>query len=219
MNSPLEKISLRALCQQQVLFDANIFMVGLDKRNSDPNCSFENMKELYIMPLMESFQQIVIHQMVYDELDPDARNLIDGYVGKNVTIVNENGLYGTDPVYTTIFNEISEHERVQYNRRSSKDRGEVYSLAYASYHKINYFSSKEVMVDIIADEISALKDINIIIFDVVILLAYIYHMKQGDTSRNKALKSIYKRYCEDVIKRHKLPGTLREYFEASAQYI
>ena len=33
------------------------------------------------------------------------------------------------------------------------------------------------------------------------------------------LKSIYKRYCADVIKRHGLPKTLNEYIKASLEYL
>ncbi|MDE7210124.1 MAG: hypothetical protein K2O03_01610 [Lachnospiraceae bacterium] len=219
MISPLQKISLSKLLQQPIMFDANIFMVGIERRTSDFDCSFENMKQLYMMPLFDSFRQIMIHEMVYKELDGESRNFMDGYIGKNVSIVSEDNLYGRDPIYTSIFNDISRHDRVLYIRGNSKDRGEVYSLAYAAFHKINYFSSKEVMVDFIAGEIKALEDVEIITFDIIVLLAYIYYMSRGDSSHNKALKSIYKRYCEDVIKRHKLPVTLKEYFLASTGYI
>ena len=47
------------------------------------------------------------------------------------------GLYGTDPKYTTIFNNIARHELVKYERGRSKNRGEVFSLAYAAYHNMN----------------------------------------------------------------------------------
>lgn len=219
MISPLKRVHLRVLLQQPIMFDANIFMVGIENRATESNSSFENMKHLYMLPLFESFQQILIHEMVYKELDKDAKALVDEYKGKNVTIVSEQGLYGQDPEYTTIFNDISNHDRVLYSRGNSKDRGEVYSLAYAAFHKINYFSSKEIMVDDIARDLKVLEDIEIITFDIIILLAYIYYMAKEDNTNNKALKSIYKRYCEDVIKRHKLPPTLKEYFLASAEYI
>lgn len=219
MISPLENISLKNLLQQPIMFDANIFMVGIENRGSDPNCSFENIKELFMIPIFESFSQIIIHQKVYDELDDEAKAFVDQYKGKNVTIVDEGNLYAKDPQYTTIFNDISEHERVQYFRGRSKDQGEVYSLAYASFHKINYFSSKEIMVDEIAKDLSVLKDVEIITFDVIVLLSYLFYMEKKDTSKNKAFKSVYKRYCEDVIKRHHLPRTLSEYVIASSEYI
>ncbi len=121
MITPLKKTALHNLLNKPILFDANIFMVGISDRVSDKNCSFEK--------------------------------------GRNVTVVNEGGLYGTDPKYTTIFNNIATHELVNYERGRSKDRGEVFSLAYAAYHNMNYFYSKEIMVDNVARELKDLKDV------------------------------------------------------------
>lgn len=219
MVTPLKKTALHDLFHKPVLFDANIFMVGIEERNSDLRYSFENMKQLYIHPLFESFTDIYIHDEVYKELDEDAKGFVDTYIGKTVTIVDEGGLYGTDPKYTTIFNNISKHELVNYERGRSKDRGEVYSLAYAAYHNMNYFCSKEIMVDNVARELEDLKDIDIITFDIIILSAYVYFAEKRDNSNAKALKAIYKRYCADVIKRHGLPKTLGDYIIAVKDYL
>ena len=75
------------------------------------------------------------------------------------------------------------------------------------------------MVDIIADEINDLKNVQVITFDVIVLLAYIYHNFKNIKKHDKALKSIYKRYCEDVIKRHKLPPKLLDYVKESSKFI
>lgn len=219
MKSPLQKITLKNLCNQPIMIDANIFMVGIENRNSDVNCSFENIKELFLVPMLESFSQIYLHEVVYGELDQEAKCLVDSYKGKNITIVSEGEMYDKDPQYNVIFNNIANHELVQYIRPKSKDRGEVYSLAYAARNGINYFSSREIMVDNISKELPDLADIEVITFDVILLLAFIYHNSKGDSSKNKALKSIYKRYCDDVIRRHKLPTTLREYIIQSQDYI
>lgn len=219
MITPLERIALHDLVNKPILFDANIFMVGISERGSDKNYSFENMKQLYMRPLFESFTDIYIHNEVYKELDDEARAFVDTYKGKNVTIVDEGGLYGTDPKYTTIFNNIAKHELVKYVRGRSKDRGEVYSLAYAAYYNINYFCSKEIMVDNVARELEDLKNVDIITFDIVLLLAYVYYAKQNNNSYSKGLKSVYKKYCADVIKRHGLPPTLGEYIKASQNYL
>lgn len=219
MFTPLKKTALHDLLNEPILFDANIFMVGISDRNSDKNSSFENMKKLYIEPLFESFKDIYIHNEVYKELDDKARNLVDGYKDRNITIVQADGLYGTDPVYTTIFNNIANHELVNYKMGSSKDRGEVYSLAYAAYHNMNYFCSKEIMVDNVARELAELKDVDIITFDVVLLQAYVYYAQRNDNTHSKGLKSMYKKYCADVIKRHKLPATLSEYIRESQDYL
>ena len=219
MYTSLKGISLKELHKKPIMLDANILMVGIEDRAKDPNCSFENMKNLYIIPLFACFSNILIHEKVYNELDAECRQLVDSYTDHNITIVCEGDLYGVDPQYTTIFNNISKHDLVKYRRPSSKDCGEVFSLAYASYHGINYFSSKEIMVDNIAREIKELEDILIITFDIVVLNALLYYNSQGITTHNKALKSIYKKYCEDVIKRHKLPSTLIEYLQQSKKYL
>ena len=221
MFTPLSKITLHDLWNQPILFDANIFMMGIDERLSDANYSFENMKRLYILPLFESFTDIYIHNEVYKELKPDdkARAIVDTYRGRNVTIVDEENLYGKDPRYTMIFNNIANHELVQYSRRVSKNRGEVYSLAYAAYHNMNFFCSGDAMVDNVARELDDLKDVNILTFDIVLLNAYVYYARRNDNSNSKALKAIYKRYCVDVIKRHGLPQTLGEYIRASQIYL
>ncbi len=219
MITPLSKTALHDLLNKPILFDANIFMVGIQDRISDKNCSFENMKQLYIKPLFESFTDIYIHEEVYKELDDESKCFVDSYVGKNVTIVKENGLYGKDPKYTTIFNNISKHELVNYKRGNSKDRGEVYSLAYAAYHNMNYFCSKEIMVDNVARELDDLKDIDIITFDIILLQAYAYYAQKQDNSYSKGLKSLYKKYCSDVIKRHGLPNTLGGYIKACQDYL
>lgn len=219
MITPLRKTALHKLLNKPILFDANIFMVGISERMSDKNCTFENMKQLFIKPLFESFTNIYIHEEVYKELDDEAKAFVDTYIGKNVTIVNEGNLYGKDPRYTVLFNHIAEHELVRYKRGRSKDRGEVYSLAYAAYYHMNYFCSKEIMVDNVARELEDLKDIDIITFDIVLLQAYVYYAQKNDNSNSKGLKSMYKKYCADVIKRHGLPQTLGEYIKASQDYL
>lgn len=219
MITPLKKTALHNLLQKPILFDANIFMVGISERVSNKNCSFENMKQMYIKPLFESFTDIYIHKEVYRELDNNSKSFVDTYIGKNVRIVDEGGLYGKDPKYTTIFNNIANHELVRYVRGRAKDCGEVYSLAYAAYHNMNYFCSKEIMVDNIAHELEDLKDVDIITFDIILLSAYVYYAKRNDNSNSKGLKSMYKTYCADVIKRHSLPPTLGEYIKASQDYL
>ena len=219
MRSILHSVKLSDLCNQPIMIDANVFMVGIEDRNSDPNCSFENIKTLFIIPLLESFSDIIIHEVVYNEFDDKARALVDEYIGRNIRIVSEGDLYDKDPQYNVIFNSIAKHELVQYKRPSSKDKGEVYSLAYAARNGVNYFASREIMVDCIANELPELKDITVITFDIVVLLAIVYYNSREDTSKNKALKSAYKKYCEDVIRRHGLPRTLREYMEQVREYI
>ena len=59
MITPLKKTALHDLLNKLVLFDANIFMVGISDRVSDKNCSFENMKKLYIEPFAHYIEKIL----------------------------------------------------------------------------------------------------------------------------------------------------------------
>ena len=54
MITPLKRTPLHDLLNKPVLFDANIFMVGIEDRISNKNCSFENMKQLYDYSQLQS---------------------------------------------------------------------------------------------------------------------------------------------------------------------
>ena len=75
------------------------------------------------------------------------------------------------------------------------------------------------MVDNVARELEDLNNVDIVTFDIIILSAYVYYAKKNDSTNGKALKAVYKRYCADVIKRHKLPKTLGDYIIASKEYL
>ena len=92
-------------------------------------------------------------------------------------------------------------------------------MAYAAYNNFNYFCSKEIMVDLVADELKDELNIDIITFDIIVLQAFIYYVNKDVRDNNKALKAIYKKYCADVIKRHKLPSTLHDYIMSVKDYL
>ncbi len=215
MDTLLQKIPLHDLIAAPILFDTNIFMVGIEERNSKKEYSFENMRRLYLQPMMNMFDDIQIHEEVYKELDPDAKIFLDPYLNSNtVKMVGEGGLYGKDPLYTSIFNKIAKHELVNYSRCQSKNRGEVYSLAYVAYHNLNYVCSRDIMVDNVVRELSTLCSVDVVTFDIIVLAAYVYYARLGDNTYSKGLKAIYKRHCKDVIRRHGIPSTLGEYVKA-----
>jgi len=124
-----------------VMLDACVLMVGINKQNSDVNYSFENMKRTHLKPLFDYYEDIKIHEIVLSELDDARRNFIKEYIGKNVEIVGEGSLYGKDPIYTSIFNSIASHDLFNYRRGESRNKGDVYSLAYAAYNSIPFFST------------------------------------------------------------------------------
>lgn len=201
------KSSLSGLRSAPVLIDANILMMGIKKRSSDPNYSFERMKTIVFEPLLKFCSDIYVHEKVYNELDKDSKALIDLYVGKGVVIVSEGSLYGQDPQYTDLWNRIAGHELFNYERGERKNAGEVYSLAFALHNHLPFFCSSDGLVDIIVEELNL--HIEIITFDVILLIASIFH--KDNAEYKKAIKSMYKLLCADVIRRRELPQTFGEY--------
>lgn len=111
---------LKKLLLSPILLDASVLLVGIDK--NDRNYSFERMKELYLAEIFRSFRNILIHETVFDELDEDRKDFINYFVGNNVEIVSEEGLYGRDPKYTEIFNEIASFDLFKYERLQKRDK-------------------------------------------------------------------------------------------------
>jgi hypothetical protein len=192
-----------------IIIDACILMVGIEKQDTNKEYCFDKMKECYIKPLFEYFEKIKIHEMVWIELDDRRRDFINSYIGKNVGIVCENGMYGKDPLYTTIFNEIAEHELFNFRRGQSKNRGDVFSLAYAAYHKIPFFSTKDTAIIDVVQDISHLKNLEIIGFEYVLTLGYLFN--ESSSELNKRLSSLYKSQCGPLIIRKLLPATFNKF--------
>ena len=159
-----------------------------------------------------NFNEIKIHEIVFSELDSKRREFISGFIGKNVEIVSEGGLYGKDPIYTSIFNSIASHELFNYRRGESKNKGDVYSLAYAACHNIPFFSSRDGSIMSVLDEMSELKNIEYIGFEYILTIAYL----MGERSKEKttALKALYKYACHSAIRFGMIPTTFREFLES-----
>lgn len=202
---------ISGLKSSPILLDACILMTWINENDQSGYSDFDEYKELVLEPLFNYCPYIIIHEAVLDELDDTSKQYI---LSKKSKIVSESDLYKYDSKYITIFNNIAGHELFRYHRGEKKNKGEIFSLAYASYYDIPFFSSSDSIVDFVkmSNDLPELKPITIITFDIVLFFAFI--CLEDDVNRSKKLKSLkalYKRYCSDVIKRRKLPQTFGEY--------
>ena len=193
-----------------IIFDACIFMVGIDKRHTDSLYSLKSMRANWMDAVLSYFDNILIHKVVYRELDPDTRKVIDERVGKNITIVNDDDLFDSDPEYMRIFNKIHNHPLMYAPYSKTKNQGEVYSLAYAYYYNIPFFSSKDTDACDVCNEIEELNSIKIIGFETLLAIAY---KTATSADIKKALKSNYKEFCGPKIRQKAIPTTLAEFIE------
>lgn len=196
-----------------IIIDTCIFMAGIDERNTKPEYSLENMKRIWMDDVLSYFENILLHEVVYNELDSDTRNVIDEHVGKNIKIVSDRDLFDADPEFMRIFNEIHNHELMYAPFSKTKNQGEVHSLAYACYYNIPFFSSKDSDACDVCNEIADLNKIKIVGFETIIGIAY----KSGaNKEKRKTLKALYKEFCGQKIRQGVIPKTLAEFMGESS---
>ena len=87
-----------------IIIDTCIFMVGIEKRQTDPIYSLDNMKKNWMNDVLSYFENIKLHEVVYKELDSDTKKIIDEHIGKNIEIVSDKDLFYRDPEYMLILN-------------------------------------------------------------------------------------------------------------------
>ena len=208
-------IKLEKIKNNKIVFDANILMCGIER--SEEEYSFECMKECFLNHVFSYFENILIHEAVFYEVSDDRKEYLRNFIGKNLTIVGEGDLYNHDPIYNRIFNSIAKYDLFDYERSSiafkdnpSKNRGEVFSLAYAAYHKIPFFSSRDGSANSAVKELKELKSINLVGFEYCLIIGYLNN--QGNSIIKKRIKSLYKTYCAPEIKRGAIPGTFSDFF-------
>ena len=102
-----------------IIIDTCIFMVGIEKRQTDPIYSLDNMKKNWMNDVLSYFENIKLHEVVYKELDSDTKKIIDEHIGKNIEIVSDKDLFDRDPEYMRIFNEIHDHLKNKEPGRST----------------------------------------------------------------------------------------------------
>ncbi len=191
-----------------IIIDTCIFMVGIEKRQTDPTYSLDNMKKNWMDDALSYFENIRLHEVVYKELDSDTKIVIDEHISKNIEIVSDKDLFDKDPEFMRIFNEIHDHPLMYAPFSKTKNQGEVRSLAYACYYGIPYFSSKDSDACDVCNEIEDLKDIVVVGFETILGIAY---KAGGNKEKRKALKALYKEFCSPKIRQGVIPKTLAEF--------
>lgn len=191
-----------------IIIDTCIFMVGIEKRQTDPTYSLDNMKKNWMDDALSYFENIRLHEVVYKELDSDTKIVIDEHISKNIEIVSDKDLFDKDPEFMRIFNEIHDHPLMYAPFSKTKNQGEVRSLAYACYYGIPYFSSKDSDACDVCNEIEDLKDIVVVGFETILGIAY---KAGGNKEKRKALKALYKEFCALKIRQGVIPKTLTEF--------
>lgn len=197
---------------QPLMIDASVLLVGVDCQAGDERYSFENMKSTYMDSLFGYFDNVKIHETVYNELDDQRRQYVQTYVGRNVELVDENGLYGQDPQYTSIFNKIARHTLFNYVRGQSLNRGDVYTLAYAAYYGMPFITTRDGSIITVIEEVEELNGLNVLGFEYLLAIGYL--LNDGNKEFLRRCKSLYKSQCTPAIKRRLIPETFVQFLNS-----
>lgn len=65
-----------------IIIDTCIFMVGIDKRQTNQDYSLENMRKNWMDDVLSYFEKILIHEVVYQELDNETKKLLMDILGR-----------------------------------------------------------------------------------------------------------------------------------------
>ena len=65
-----------------IIIDTCIFMVGIDKRQTNQDYSLENMRKNWMDDVLSYFEKILIHEVVYQELDNETKKLLMDMLGR-----------------------------------------------------------------------------------------------------------------------------------------
>lgn len=191
-----------------IIIDTCVFMVGIEKRQINTVYSLNNMKTNWMDDIFSYFETILLHRVVYNELDSETKKVINKFIGTSIKIVDDDELMDSDPEFMRIFNKIHDHDLMKNPFNPNKNQGEVHSLAYASYYGIPYFSSKDLGACYVCNELEDLKNVKIVGFESILGIAY---KTNPNKNKKKALKSLYKEFCAPKIKQGVIPNTLAEF--------
>ncbi|MDD4690559.1 MAG: hypothetical protein PHE51_12565 [Eubacteriales bacterium] len=196
---------------QAVIFDTSVLLAGIERQGSDPRYSFSNMKGAYLEATFNHFQYIKIHEEVWKELSEDRRDFIQSGYNNKLEIVSEGNLYGFDPQYTTIFNDIAGYDLFRYKRMQKENRGDIFTLAYAAYYGVPFVSTRDTSMLMVMQELPCLMNVSSIGFEYLLVLGCLNN--QTNRELDKRLAALYKLYCYPAIKQGLIPPTFNKFME------
>lgn len=182
---------------QKVFLDANFFIPP--DRSSAAKVkaySFDDFKKCWLIPLLNEFDGLAIHESVYDELVSDhVRHYTDEQTSSDppkLKIHYDSELNNVEAVMrNTYMNRIAVHSLYNPTRDNAKDRGEVRTLSFMAVKQFLLFAANDSLpVRLIKNAVelgTGLDDMQIV--QMYELIYYLYKTNRYD---KKALRILYK---------------------------
>jgi hypothetical protein len=183
--------------RQTIFLDANFF-IPPDRskyRNIKPY-PFTQFKENWLIPLLNEFPCISIHESVYDELVAEK---VKGYVyeqlncnPKKLHIHYDTELSANELALMNYYiAKIAVHSLYEPSKDNAKDRGEVRSLSFMAVKQYIYFAANDALPIRLVKYADKL-DTGLDGMGIVQMYELIYYLYKTEKYDNKALRSLYK---------------------------
>lgn len=182
---------------QKVFLDANFFIPPDRSKVAKVKAySFTDFKECWLIPLLNEFSGLVIHESVYDELVADGvKSYTDEQVNCNpskLKIHYDSELSNAeDALRNTYMKKIAVHSLYNPTRDNAKDRGEVRSLSFMAVKQYLFFAANDALpVRLIKN--AAELDTGLDDMQIVQMYELIYYLYKTEKYDKKALRILYK---------------------------
>lgn len=182
---------------QKVFLDANFFIPPDRSKVAKVKAySFTDFKECWLIPLLNEFSGLVIHESVYDELVADGvKSYTDEQVNCNpskLMIHYDSELSNAEEaLQNTYMNKIAVHSQYNPTRENAKDRGEVRSLSFMAVKQYLFFAANDALpVRLIKN--AAELDTGLDDMQIVQMYELIYYLYKTEKYDKKALRILYK---------------------------
>lgn len=183
---------------EDFLIDANIFIPpdrSQENRQIKP-IAFTYYKENWLIPFIEAFKPVGIHEAVYGEFQSNnVKSFVDEQMQLNppkARIYIDDALTEEEKILrTTIESSIAKNTNYNPKLDNSDDKGEVKSLAYIATKELLYFCSRD------ANAIRLIEDapiLNTCLENVSAIQPYeiMYYFWKNNMSNSKSIKLFYK---------------------------
>lgn len=182
---------------QKVFLDANFFIPPDRSKVAKVKAySFTDFKEYWLIPLLNEFSGLVIHESVYDELVADGvKSYTDEQVNSNpskLKIHYDSELSNAEEALrNTYMNKIAVHSQYNPTRDNAKDRGEVRSLSFMAVKQYLFFAANDALpVRLIKN--AAELDTGLDNMQIVQMYELIYYLYKTEKYDKKVLRILYK---------------------------
>lgn len=182
---------------QKIFLDANFFIPPDRSKVAKVKAySFDDFKECWLIPLLNEFDGLVIHESVHDELVADSvKHYANEQTNSNppkLKIHYDLELNSVEEALrNTYMNRIAVHSSYDPTRDNAKDRGEVRSLSFMAVKRFLFFAANDSLpvrlIKNAAELGTGLDDMQI-----VQMYELIYYLYKTDRYDKKALRILYK---------------------------